>query len=231
MAHPGFNALVALVRLAAVTVYLRPVSGPIVEANEPDQNEEIGGLSQTDRSLVVMVRSGDEDAAYELYDRYARRVFGLVKSKMGARLATATDPDDIVQSVFKSAFRGMKSGHYEAPEGATLWNLLAVIAVRKLSNKANHHSAECRDINRKVSIESDLLVMSDDQASIEFLELCVRETLELLRLGDREILSLRIQNHNVNEISEITGRSRRSIERSLQRSRQRLADVLLNEEK
>ena len=189
-----------------------------------------GDLTQTDRSLLVLVRSGDEDAAKALYERYARRVFGLVESKLGDRLRAITETEDVVQSVFKSMFRGVQSGNYDAPPGATLWNLLAVIAVHKLRRRANHASAQRRDANRNVSLESMIEGLSSDQSSIEFLEICVRETLEVLRQVDREILSLRIQGNTVDEISEAIGRSRRTIERSLQKSRERLASLLLDED-
>ena len=187
-------------------------------------------LSPTDRSLVVMVRDGDEQAANLLYERYARRVLGLVRAKLGARLSTMTEPEDIVQSVFKSVFRGMQSGNYDAPPGETLWNLLAVIAVNKLRNKANHHSAQCRDSSRNIPLDTgeEGLGIAIDQASIEFFEICVRESLELLRPSHREILSMRVQGHSIDEIRELTGRSRRTIERSLQKSRELLAESLLN---
>ncbi len=186
-------------------------------------------LSHTDRSLLVLVRGGDEDAATTLYQRYARRVFGLVESQLGERLRSSTEPEDLVQSVFKSMFRGVQAGHYDAPPGTTLWNLLAVIAVHKLRSKAVHHRAQRRDIARNVPLEKLGEGVSVDQSSVEFLEITVRETLELLRPLDREILSLRIQRYTVDEISEKSGRSRRTVERSLQRSREQLADLLLDQ--
>ena len=189
-------------------------------------------FSPTDKSLVVMVRDGDEEAAVMLYERYARRIFGLVQSKLGTRLGSMTEPEDIVQSVFKSVFRGMQSGNYDAPPGTTLWNLLAVIAVRKLSNKANHHSAQCRDAGRNVplDVDTDGVEAAIDQASVEFFELCMQEALELLRPLHRAVLTLRIQGHSIDEIRGLTGRSRRTVERSLQKSRELLAESLLAEE-
>ncbi|OYP28317.1 RNA polymerase sigma factor [Rhodopirellula sp. MGV] len=188
-------------------------------------------MTSTDRSLVVAVRDGNEQAASILYDRYARRVFGLVRSKIGTKIGVVTEPEDIVQSVFKSVFRGMQSGNYDAPPGSTLWNLLAVIAVRKLTNQANHHTRQRRDISRNVSLEaaSDGIKDSIDQTSMEFLEICIRESLESLRPIDREILTLRIAGHSIEEIHQKTNRSRRTIERSLQRSREQLAEQLLSE--
>lgn len=189
-------------------------------------------FTPTDKSLVVMVRGGDEGAAEVLYDRYARRVFGLVRSKLGTRLSAMTEPEDIVQSVFKSMFRGMQSGNYDAPPGTTLWNLLAVIAVRKLSNKASHHAAQRRDSSRNVSleVETDGLESAIEMASAEFFEICMQEALDMLRPIHRTILSLRIQGHSIDEIRDITGRSRRTVERSLQKSREQLADSLLDDQ-
>lgn len=179
----------------------------------------------------MLVRDGDEHAAVTLYDRYARRVLGLVQSKLGAQLGSMTEPEDIVQSVFRSVFRGMQSGNYDAPPGKTLWNLLAVIAVSKLAAQANHHSAQCRDSSRNVSLDvaSENVPSMIDDSSVEFFEVCMQEALDVLRPLQRQILSLRIQGHSVDEIRDLTGRSRRTVERSLQKSRELLAESLLSE--
>lgn len=179
-----------------------------------------------------MVKGGDEEAAVVLYERYAKRMLGLVRSRLGSQLGSMTEPEDIVQSVFRSVFRGMQSGNYNAPPGQTLWNLLAVIAVSKLADKANHHSAKCRDSSRNVSLESttDDLETAIDHASVEFFEVCLRESLEVLRPLHRQILSLRMQGHGVDDISGIVQRSRRTVERSLQKSREILAESLLSEQ-
>lgn len=177
-----------------------------------------------------MVRDGDAEAATTLYERYARRVLGLVEAKLGSRLRTTTEPEDVVQSVFKSMFRGVKSGNYDAPPGSTMWNLLAVIAVNKLRRRAAHQSAQRRDVSRQVSLDAvDHGEVVDDK-SVEFFEICIRETLEMLRPLDREIVTLRIQGHTVDEIADMTSRSRRTVERSLQNSRRRLASVLLGDD-
>lgn len=165
-----------------------------------------------------------------LYERYARRVLGLVEAKLGPRLRSTTEPEDVVQSVFKSMFRGVQSGNYDAPPGSTMWNLLAVIAVNKLRRRAAHQSAQRRDSSRQVPLDlvDDREVVDDK--SLEDFEVYVRETLDLLRPLDREIVTLRIQGHAVDEIAKISGRSRRTVERSLQNSRKRLASLLLEDD-
>ena len=186
-------------------------------------------LAKTDRSLVVLVRDGNEQAAKALYERYARRVLGLVESKIGERLKTTTEPEDVVQSVFRSIFRGVQSGHYSAPPGSTLWSLLAVIAVRKVHRQADHHFAQRRDSRVTVSLESMIESFSAREASLDSFEVFVKETLECLRPKERELLMYRIQGFTVDEISEKTGRARRTVERSLQNSRRRLSSLILED--
>src|SRR4051794_32797834 len=82
----------------------------------------------SDRSLLARVQDGSQTAAGELYHRYARRLLALARAEAGPDLAARIDPEDIVQSVFGSFFRGVKQGYYEAPPGEELWGLFLVIA-------------------------------------------------------------------------------------------------------
>ncbi len=198
--------------------------GLVVNLDESDAR----ALSQSDQSLVLMIRDGDDDAAALLYQRYAHRVLNLVQTRMSERLRSKTEPEDIVQSAFRSIFRGVRSGNYDAPDGAALWNLLAVIAVNKLRRHANRLFAQRRDAAREVAFEACDEALGIDQRSIEILEMTIRETLERMRPFDAQVLSLRLQRHSVEEISEQTGHSKRMVERSLQKSRLRLSDVLLD---
>ena len=190
------------------------------------------GLSETDRSLVRLIKTGDEDAANRLYRRYSDRLFALVRSKTGGWLEAYTEPEDIVQSTFKSVLWRMQAGNYDAPDGSTLWNLLAVIATRKVFKRAKYHTAERRSADRSISlsaVEGGVAVDQMDDPSESF-EFCLRETLELLSPAYREILTLRIQGYKVDEISEQTNRTKRSVERILQKMREQLASHLLDED-
>lgn len=191
-------------------------------SNAPESMAE----ASSDRSLVAMVRDGNEWAAAQLYDRYARRLFGLVDAKLGHRLRSTMEPEDIVQSVFRSMFRGVQSGNYNAPPGETLWGILAAITFSKLCKKSEYHSALRRDSRRNLSIEQVCESAMTDESSADFLMLCIRETLDLLRPLDRDVLSLRIQGHSIRDIAETTGRSIRTVERSLQNTRDSLAQQL-----
>ncbi len=184
----------------------------------------------SDQSLVLRVRSGDDEAAHELYSRYVRRLFGLVEAKMGNRLRAKTTSEDIVQSVFKSIFRGVKSGHYDAPPGESLWNLMAIVAVHKLSRLGQRHSAQSRDSSKDVSYSSFENEIANQSLSPETLEVSVRDVLDHFRPLDRTILQLRLEQHTVGEIAETISRSRRSVERSLQKIRIRLTELMASDD-
>ncbi len=181
----------------------------------------------SDQSLIFRVREGDELAATELYERYAARVFGLVRSQMAEQLRAQVEPEDVVQSIFKSIFRGMNSGGYNAPPAGTLWQLIAVIAVHKVRRNATRRMAAKRDSRRTESLDQLDYIAARDRESPEEIELAIREAIECLKATEQEAVLLRIQGYTVEEIADSLGRSRRTVERQLQRARELLAGMLM----
>ncbi len=182
-------------------------------------------MSSSDKSLVAAVRSGDERAAEELYERYAARVFGLVRTQMGDHLYLRTDPEDIVQSVFKSIFRGMSTGGYDAPDGGSLWHLMAVIAVNKVRRNATRQAASKRDARRTEALIDDQQAVIE-KPSLSQIESAIHEAIECLEPSEREVVLLRVRGHSVEEIADQLGKSRRTVERLLQHARRTLAKEL-----
>lgn len=195
--------------------------------------ETAPSLSQrSDHSLLNRYRGGSQDAATELYFRYARRLRGLARAQLSTDLAGKVEVDDIVQSVFGSFFRGVSNDLYQVPAGEELWKLLLVIALHKIRNQGRYHHTAKRDVSRTASteeIESALASRSeDDQADRAFLELVIEETLQKMSGQQRHIVELRMDGLDVMEIAEKLGRSKRTVERLLQQARGKLA-VLLDE--
>src|SRR5688572_10687541 len=184
----------------------------------------------SDRSLVRRLRAGSDDAATQLYLRYARQLRQLAKARCSADLARRLDPDDIVQSVFGSFFRGVARGFYDVMSGDEAWRLLLVIALNKIRAKGNFHRAARRDIRRTAGAEAlhdDCLTDPDaDATALTYLRLVIDEVLAELPEDHRAIVVLRIEEYQVDEIAERTRRSRRTVERVLQDFRRRLTRVL-----
>jgi RNA polymerase sigma-70 factor, ECF subfamily len=184
----------------------------------------------SDQSLIVRLRSGDESAASEVYNRYSKRVFGLVHQQMADRLRAQVQPEDIVQSVFKSVFRGINTGNYDAPPGGTLWQLMAIVAVHKVRRNARLRSAQRRDARRTQSLNAmENFDTADDCTSDEF-EAAIREAIENLKESEQDVVLLRVQGYSVEEIASKLERSRRSIERTLHNIRKKMLSSIDEEE-
>ena len=135
------------------------------------------------------------------------------------------DPEDIVQSVFRSVFRGVSSAAYDAPLGGTLWQLIAVVAVNKVRRNARRRSAAKRDMRRTESLD-EIVDLGLASTSPEELESALRESLEGLKPIEQEVVLLRVQSYSVDEIAEKLGKSRRTTERLLQRAREELLRMI-----
>jgi RNA polymerase sigma-70 factor (ECF subfamily) len=179
----------------------------------------------SDKSLLRLIREGDEDAAAKLYGRYAGRLRALIRSRCSAELARRLEPDDIVQSVFRRFFLHARQGDYDVPPSEELWGLFLVIALNKLRAEESFYRAEKRDISRTRDVaepEADGLRAGDDGCAEATLRLTIDETLATLPPTHRPLVEYRIQGHEVAEIARLSGRSKRSVERVLQEFRQRL---------
>ena len=184
----------------------------------------------SDRSLLRRLSGGSEDAATELYLRYATRLHALAAAQCSPDLARRVDPEDVVQSVFRTFFRRAVRGEYEVPAGEELWKLFLVIALNKIRAIGTHHRAAKRDVRR--TAPADALEFAGpaaarpDEAALTLLRLTVEELLDSLPAAQRRIVELRIAEHDVREIARLTGRSKRTVERVLQQFRTRLDAIL-----
>jgi RNA polymerase sigma-70 factor (ECF subfamily) len=183
----------------------------------------------SDRSLLRRYREGNQDAATQLYLRYARRLATLARHQCGPDLTRCLDIEDIVQSVFGSFFRGVDQGDYDVPAGEELWRLFCVIALNKIRAKGIYYHAAKRDVRHTIGgevLHEAGVAPPHDEAALAFLALTVREALERLPLVHRTMLELRTQGFEVLEIARQTGRAKRTVERILQEGRATLRSLL-----
>jgi RNA polymerase sigma-70 factor (ECF subfamily) len=191
------------------------------QAVKPSGSEDV-----PDEVLIERIQSGDDSAAAELYHRYAARLRVLADRQMSSAIRRTHEADDIVQSAFRSLFRGVNSGTYTAPEGQSLWSLLAVIAIHKVRRKATRNKSV-----KAVSLDDASEHPSDhDQfeadVSIEQFESSLRESIEGLRPNEQKIVELRVQGFSILDIADHLQNSCRTVERTLQRIREKLAAEL-----
>ncbi len=189
-----------------------------------DPHSDAGFSSSTahsDGTLLQRYRKGDEDAATELYTKYAERLRILARIQSSTDLKTRIDSDDVVQSIFRTFFRRVSNGQYDVPQGEELWKLLLVIAMNKIRSLAAHHGALKRSVSKTVSATEEFQIGASSQVSsggseFQILKLTIDELLSKLPEPYQEIIHLRIACHEVQEIATMTNKSKRTVERILQ---------------
>jgi RNA polymerase sigma-70 factor (ECF subfamily) len=185
-------------------------------------------MSDTPESKVLVSRwrKGDQDAAKELFDRYASRLVALARRQISHRLASRVDPEDVVQSVFRSFFGRVKEGKFRIEEQDDLGKLLVRITVHKTLRKVEYHRAAKRDPSQE-AVQGDygadeLLQVLDRDPTPEAIVAFVDQLdhfLNQLRPEERQILELRFQGYTNAEITKKLGIYDRKIRRLIERVR------------
>jgi RNA polymerase sigma-70 factor (ECF subfamily) len=187
------------------------------------------GTAPSDQSLLRRFRGGQPDAATDLYLRYAERLRALAAGQCAPDLAPRMDPDDIVQSVFRTFFRRAARGQYDVPEGGDLWKLFMIIALHKIRSAATFHRAAKRDVRTTTGLTDGSTgqhLAAPDEMALSTLRMVIDELLGALTPSMRAIVELRVEGHEVEEIARRTQRSRRSVERALHEFRLRLSPLI-----
>lgn len=193
-----------------------------------DQNER--PPEDSDHQLLEQYRNGQMEASTRLYLKYADRLLGMTSRKSSSEVTRQVDPEDIVQSVFRTFFRRVDEGHYDVPESEDIWKLLLVITLNKIRTVVAYSRAAKRDGRRT---ESDLgfdfeqaKVDDRDEIALASLKMVIDEILSELIEVNREIVKLRIEGYEIDEIARQVQRSKRTVERVLQEFRTRLAKMI-----
>src|SRR5262245_33684405 len=173
----------------------------------------------------------DDEAARAIFERFTRSLIGLARSWLQNRLQHRIDPEDIVQSAYKSFFirYGEQALTAEGYEG--LWGLLTVITLRKCSDRVRYNRAERRDVHRETPVPVGSSVSENwndaigreptpEQAAV--LAETVEQLLQGLDADERPIIEMSLQGCSTQEISAQLGRAERSVRRLRERVRKQL---------
>jgi RNA polymerase sigma-70 factor (ECF subfamily) len=181
-------------------------------------------------TLMARLRAREDEAATRVFHRFAGRLLALARTRLGDALSAKLDPDDVLQSVFRSFFNRYHAGQFDLANWESLWGLLTVLTLRKCDRQVVHFTAARRDVRREVPLEPD------DEFHVRWASLSSEPTPEeaalltdtLARLmhgleaADREILTRHLQGYTHYEISGQVGRSARTVRRVIERVRKHL---------
>jgi RNA polymerase sigma-70 factor (ECF subfamily) len=188
--------------------------------------------SESFDEVIARLRDGDQDAAAEVFHRYARRIVGLARSRLDTGLQARVDPESVAQSVFRSFFIRHGQEQFELTDWDGLWSLLVRITLRKCGRQVAHHRAARRDVQKERgvavpeegSFDQHWEAISRDPTPDEAVALT--ETVEILmeQLDEtqRRVVTLRLQGSTIPEISAEVQRTERTVNRILAHVRESL---------
>jgi RNA polymerase sigma-70 factor (ECF subfamily) len=179
------------------------------------------------RALVELLRKGDEQAAQVVYKSYVNRLLPLVRQRLSQRMARRVDPEDVVQSVFRTFFTRVKAGRFVIEEQDDLSKLLVSITVRKTLRQVAYHKAAKRDPGHETTQNDsscpalgDLLSMEPSpEATVVFLDQ-LEKFLKELNPRDRRILELRMEGYSNEQVARRLGKVDRTIRRIMEHIQQ-----------
>jgi RNA polymerase sigma-70 factor (ECF subfamily) len=175
--------------------------------------------------LMTRLRQGHNDAATQVFGRFASRLLALARSRLGPQIRRKEDPEDVLQSVFRSFFHRNAEGEFgEFDSWDNLWAMLVVMTVRKCGRHIDYFRAACRDVDREESpaasdsYDANRSPSADDPLPSEaaMLTETVEQLMNSLQGRHRQILMLSLQGYAPAEISSQVGCTERTVYRVLE---------------
>jgi len=164
------------------------------------------------------------------FERFSRRLIGLARVHLHGRLKHKVDPEDVVQSAYKSFLVRYGDESLVTEDWEGLWGLLTLITVRKCADRARYYQAECRELRREGGTPSsdsnpDWRMATGREPTPDdavILIETITDFLAQLNGDERAIVELSLQGYSTQEISDQTGRAERSVRRMRERVRKHL---------
>lgn len=177
---------------------------------------------------VIDGQAGEETV---LVNRFAAGLLARARGSMSDQLQRRLDPEDVVQSVFRSFFVRHRDGQFCFEDENDVWRLLCAMTYRKVARVARFHHQDRRSVKREETRDAG----EPGRAAQELPEdaVVLLDILERLLRGlpaeTQQVVYLRLQNYSHSEIAEEIGVSERTVRRSIARVRA-IAEEVLSED-
>ena len=184
-------------------------------------------------SWLRRVLAGKPGFERDLVERYTERLIQLARQKLPDKVRRRVDPEDVVQSVYRSFFRRLNEGRFQFDDSHDVWRLLAAMTFQKAQLARRFHQQQRRDVRRERPIRSESDGIADEARDLQpgpedlaILFESLEQLLSRLPPSYRQIAVLRLQGIATDEIAAQVNRSRRTVFRALA-DLERLAASLL----
>lgn len=171
-------------------------------------------MEPASRELLERYEAGDPLAARQIYDRYAARLLGLARRMLAEKLAARIDPEDVVQSAYRSFFLHARTGRYTLRESGDLWRLLIAITRHKTLHAVERNTAAKRSPVREAAA-SDFIDREVSPQEVTALADELAATFQQLEPLQRQLLELRLRETPLDEIAKTLKKSPRTVRRML----------------
>ncbi|MGE3805371.1 MAG: RNA polymerase sigma factor [Gemmataceae bacterium] len=185
-----------------------------------------------DLELLERWRQGDENAAGDLFRRYAGRLIGLVQQHLSEQLGRRVDAEDVLQSAFRSFFSGARDGRFLLESSDDLWHLLVAISLHKVRRQSRRHKASKRSLERETpastdslhGLDAELLAREPSPDEAASLAELLEQLMGSFPAEQRRMLEMRLQGYQHEEIAAELGCCRQTVMRVLRRARTQLEE-------
>lgn len=164
---------------------------------------------------IAAVRSGDAEAAEQLWARYFRELMVQARLRMSNVSKSFYDEEDAALSTFYVLWRKLEEGRYgEISDRQDLWNLMLTVLMRKIGRRAKYQSAA-----KRTHWSGDAVQLSLDELPATSVQELSQECLEMISaLQDpnlERVAILKFEGYTNDEIAVRLDRTRRTVQRML----------------
>lgn len=178
-------------------------------------------------ALIEGLRSGEQEALTAFWNHYGPMLERLADRNLARGLRRRFGPEDVVQSACRTFLRRAQAGEFEIDSSDGLWRLLCAITLTKLRQQARFHGRKKRDLRQEKHLDSINLQgrpkipqvaaeASVPEEAVEFADQ-MQALIDSLEDKEREILELKLQQVDNEEIARQLGCAERTVRRRLQR--------------
>ena len=181
-------------------------------------------MSNTTQRWIRGFRDGQDDVIAEFWQSYEPRLRRLAERNLAGRMRRRLDPDDLVQSAFRTFLRRAGKHEFELKDRDMLMSLLCTILLNKVRRQVRDHSRKKRGVDREQYFDTLADVQGHSPTAEE--QLAFKELEELLEALDDEeklVVSRKLEGQGSKEIAAELNCSARTVRRILKRIQDKLA--------
>ena len=198
----------------------------------PVTREDTGGSVTR---WISELKQGDQAAVSGLWESYFRRLVGLARARLRDVPRLVADEEDVALSAFDSFCRRAQTGQFRSlHDRDDLWQILALITVRKAIDLRNYEGRQSRGRGRIRSLtdltREGLEMIGGEEPTPELAAQFVEDIQRLMELLEdpslRSVATLKLEGYTNDEIAARLGCVTSTVERKLARIRGKWAGEL-----